>query len=352
MSDCPILQQNLLIIEPGSINIENFIPGRVYKEKLKITNTSKIPIIINLKASDKSKLLLNKSLLRIEVNDAKTVDLVIQDKINYSSNKLPTTPRTIFILINGEFIEEKFPITLMYFCNNFTYKQKPNFTKKEIPSIYLTQYNNLYQDSNTNRRLLIDRTCNIFINRYENNHVASLKNKINNLMQQIAYMQKNGGKLYKNNAYYTKTNTSFFIMKDKLDDPQGKFKIDEDIDKNTVIAKNKILLTENLVLSQRIKILEEKLSKYETFENNDYNNDNYNENDNQHYFKDDNINNNNNNYNNNIYNETEDNNENNENVNNFENEKNELSDEQDYQFQEEGKDININNNEKFDNNDY
>jgi hypothetical protein len=237
----------------------------------------------------------------------------------------------------------------MYFCNNFTYKQKPNFTKKEIPSIYLTQYNNLYQDSNTNRRLLIDRTCDIFIKRYENNHVATLKNKINNLMQQIAYMQKNGGKIYKDNRNYTKTNTSFFIMKDKLDDPQGKFKIDEDIDKNTVIAKNKILLTENLVLSQRIKNLEEKLSKYETFENNDYNNINFNENDNQNYLKNNNIN--DNNYNNNIYNETEDNNENNENINNYENEKNELSDEQDYQFQEEGKDININNNENFDGDD-
>ena len=346
MSDCPILQPTLLTIEPGSINIENFIPGRVYKESIKITNTSKIPIIINLRASDKSKLLLNKSLLRIEVNDSKKVDLVIQDKINYSSNKLPITPKTIFILINGEFIEEKYAINLMYFCNNSTFKQKPNYTKKGIPSVYLTQYHNLYPDIKTNRRFVIDKACNIFIRRYENNLVASLKNKINNLMQQISYMQKNGVKLNNNNNNfnYTKTNTSFFIMKDKLDDPQGKFKIDEDIDKNTIIAKNKILLTENLVLSQKIKILEERLSKFETFDNIDYNNYNFNENDNQNYYlKKNNINISNNNYN--------DNQNNDEKVNTYENENNIQSDgdEQEYKFQDEGKDMKMNDNDQYDN---
>ena len=99
MNDCLLLQPNLLTIVPGSINIENFIPGRVYKETLTIYNTCKIPIIVNLRPSDKSKLILNKSLLRIEVNDHQKVDLVIQDKINYSSKKLPTTPKKLYIYI-------------------------------------------------------------------------------------------------------------------------------------------------------------------------------------------------------------------------------------------------------------
>ena len=82
-----------------SINIENFIPGRVYKETLTIYNTCKIPIIINLRSSDKSKLILSKSLLRIEVKDSKKVDLVIQDRINYSSKKLPTEPKKILVWV-------------------------------------------------------------------------------------------------------------------------------------------------------------------------------------------------------------------------------------------------------------
>ena len=122
MTDCLLLQPNLLTIVPGSINIENFIPGRVYKETLTIYNTCKIPIIVNLRASDKSKLLLNKSLLRIEVNDSQKVDLVIQDKINYSSKKLPTTPKKLYIHINGELEPAKF-------MNKLASKIQKNYAK-------------------------------------------------------------------------------------------------------------------------------------------------------------------------------------------------------------------------------
>ena len=378
MAECLLLQPNLLTIVPGSINIENFIPGRVYKETLTIYNTCKIPIIVNLRASDKSKLILNKSLLRIEVNDSQKVDLVIQDKINYSSKKLPTTPRKLFIHINGELIEEKYEINLMYFCNNNTFKQKPNNTEKEIPSIYLARYQNQnlnpYNDIKSNRKLLIDKTCNIFIRRYENNIVASLKNKINNLTQQILAMQKNGGKFYINKndfKNYTKSNNSFFIISNKLDDPNGKFKTDEDVEKNAVIAKNKILLVENSILTSRVKMLEEKLAKIDNFEDNNKNN-NYNvdnqSNNNDYYLKN-NINNNymnneNNNYMNNENNNYIDNENNNfvDNENNNENydenydenyEENELNEQSDdFQFQEEKKGLDYNNFQNFDNNKY
>ena len=269
MADCLLLQPNLLTIVPGSINIENFIPGRVYKETLTIYNTCKIPIIINLRASDKSKLILSKSLLRIEVNDSKKVDLVIQDKINYSSKKLPTTPKKLFIHIKGELIEEKYEINLMYFCNNNTFNQKQIINReKEIPSMYLNQYQNPYSDLRNGRKLLIDKTCNIFIKRYENNIVASLKNKINNLTQQILKMQKNGAKIENitNPINYSKSKSSLFILRNKLDDPEGKFKIEKDVDKNALIAKNKILLVENSILTSRIKMLEEKLAKLDNFE--------------------------------------------------------------------------------------
>lgn len=369
MAECLLLQPNLLTIVPGSINIENFIPGRVYKETLTIYNTCKIPIIVNLRASDKSKLILNKSLLRIEVNDSQKVDLVIQDKINYSSKKLPTTPKKLFIHINGELIEEKYEINLMYFCNNNTFKQKQNInTGKEIPSIYLSHYQNPYNDlKNSNRKLLIDKTCNIFIRRYENNIVASLKNKINYLTQQILQMQKNGGKLYMNehNNYnnLSKSNNSFFIISNKLDDPKGKFKIDETIEKNTIIAKNKILLAENKVLKDRIKLQEKRLAKFDNFEdNNKINNYNTNNSNNNNYYLQNDINNNNyinneNNDNNNIgnYDENYDENNDDQNDGNYDDNFNDNNNYNDNEFNEQSDDFqfkegaNINNVETFDN---
>ena len=390
MNDCLLLQPNLLTIVPGSINIENFIPGRVYKETLTIYNTCKIPIIVNLRASDKSKLILNKTLLRIEVNDHKKVDLVIQDKINYSSKKLPTTPKKLYIHINGELIEEKYEINLMYFCNNNTYRQKQLNPEKEIPSVYLAQYQNTYNDIKNNRRFLIDKTCNIFIRRYENNLVASLKNQINNLMLQISKMQKSDKKInYISPQNYTKSNNSFFIISNKIDDPKGKFKIDENINTNAIIAKNKILEVENSVLAERIKKLEENMAKNGYFmDKNEIKDYKYNTNgpkNMNYYIKNNNINNNdigndndnddiddennnvenyNNNYNddmNNNYNDNMNNNFNDNIYNNFndnnnefnDNEYNELSDEQqEYQFQDDRKDMEINDNQNFENNEF
>ena len=72
----------------------------MYKETLTIYNICKIPIIVNLRAGDKSKLILNKSLLRIEVNFHKKVDLVFQDKINNSSKKIPKAPKIIYMGFN------------------------------------------------------------------------------------------------------------------------------------------------------------------------------------------------------------------------------------------------------------
>ena len=363
MADCLLLQPNLLTIVPGSINIENFIPGRVYKETLTIYNTCKIPIIVNLRASDKSKLLLSKSLLRIEVNDSKKVDLVIQDKINYSSKNLPTTPKKLFIHINGELIEEKYEINLMYFCNNNTFNQKQIINpEKEIPSMYLSKNQNPYSDLRSGRKLLIDKTCNIFIRRYENNLVASLKNKINFLTQQISKMKKSGSKINITNPInYSKTNSSLFILSNKLDDPEGKFKVDKDVDKNAIIAKNKILLVENSILASRIQKLEEKLMKLDNFEEkkefNNFNDYKYNNNESKginNFMSNINTENDYNNNQNNIDNFQDYDNENmNENINDNNengNEYNELSDENN--MQDERKDLDINDYNNFGNNEF
>ena len=81
------IRPNLLIVVPGNINIENFVPGRVYKETLMIYNTCNVPIVLNLKTSDKNKLTISESKLRIGVNQSKKLDLIIQDKLIYKYAK-------------------------------------------------------------------------------------------------------------------------------------------------------------------------------------------------------------------------------------------------------------------------
>ena len=79
--------QNLITVIPGSITIQNFIPGKIYKEAIVIYNTCNVPITIKLTSSDKNKLLLNENIIRLGVNQTKKINIIIQDKIKYNFNK-------------------------------------------------------------------------------------------------------------------------------------------------------------------------------------------------------------------------------------------------------------------------
>ena len=105
---------NLITILPECINISHFIPGKIYKPSFIIYNTCNIPIILNLRSSDRNKLILRDNLIRLEVNQSKKINLVIQDQINYSTGKIPIKKK-LFINLNGEFVEEKYEINLIYF---------------------------------------------------------------------------------------------------------------------------------------------------------------------------------------------------------------------------------------------
>ena len=107
---------NLITIIPECINISHFIPGKIYKPFFTIYNTCNIPIILNLRSSDRNKLILNDNLIRLEVNQSKKINLIIQDNINYSSGKIPSKKK-LYISLKGEFIEEKYDINLIYFTN-------------------------------------------------------------------------------------------------------------------------------------------------------------------------------------------------------------------------------------------
>ncbi len=340
MSDCD--RPNLLTVIPGNITIQNFVSGRVYKETLMIYNTCNVPIVINLKSSDKSKLSLSESKMRIGVNQANKLDLIIQDKMNYQYVKNPIKQKKLFIHITGDLIDVKYEINLLYYDknrnnnknmnsnninpnyinnknfnpigndiipnqidmnmnNNMPYSEYPQRHPNENPNKFINRpninnqnienYNNQYipQYSNnnninpklSNNMIENEETQYIPIEQYDNEEVISLKNIINDLYEKVISLQslleqnkinqqniKNKNR--KNQNMLKINHNSFHIFGSGIENEiKNKYKIDDDIEIQRILSKNKILELENSTLLFRIKSLEKKLSIYG---NNNYNN--------------------------------------------------------------------------------
>ena len=336
------IKPNLLTVIPGNITIENFVPGRVYKETLTIYNTCNVPIVINLKSSDKSKLSISDSKLRIGVNQAKKLDLLIQDKMNYKYIKTPIKQKKLFIHMKGDLIDVKYEIDLLYYNKNKTnISQRINYNQNfinnnqlnlmnneipnqmmmnnlhsDFPQEYLTEnpnilinnqninnlnfqnynnenphYNNQEKinfniNQNNNNKNINEKIKTPFISfrQNDNEEVISLKNIINELAEKVTYLQS----LLEQKQFNLKNNNkkilnisrnSFFIFGTNIEkDIKNKYKLDDNIEIQSIISKNKILELENSTLLYRIKSLEKKLS---LFESNNYNinlknNENYN----------------------------------------------------------------------------
>lgn len=338
------MRPNLLKVIPGNITIQNFVPGRIYKETLMIYNTCNVPIIINLKSSDKNKLSLSDSKMRIGVNQAKKLDIIIQDKMNYKYIKTQQLQKKLFIHINGDLIDVKYEINLLYYdknqstnnsnrirnninpnlinnnrinqfgnevnnqmmMNNPYYENSQgyltenpnNFINKQNINIqnfeYNNQYSSPYYEDNINPNINIDKNLNdrnkmshIPLEQH-NEEVASLKNTINELTEKVIYLQNlldenkknqlssNNNKFNKNENILNISHNSFYIFGSGIEkEIKDKYKIDDNIEIQRILSKNKILELENSTLLYRIKCLEKKLS----LNNNDINN-NYEENDN------------------------------------------------------------------------
>ena len=338
------MRPNLLTVIPGNITIQNFVPGRIYKETLMIYNTCNVPIIINLKSSDKNKLSLSDSKMRIGVNQAKKLDIIIQDKMNYKYIKTQQLQKKLFIHINGDLIDVKYEINLLYYdknqstnntnrirnnfnpnlinnnrinqfgnevnnqmmMNNPYYENSQgyltenpnNFINKQNINIqnfeYNNQYSSPYYEDNINSNINIDKNLNdrskvshIPLEQH-NEEVASLKNTINELTEKVIYLQNlldenkknqlssNNNKFNKNENILNISHNSFYIFGSGIEkEIKDKYKIDDNIEIQRILSKNKILELENSTLLYRIKCLEKKLS----LNNNDINN-NYEENDN------------------------------------------------------------------------
>ena len=190
MSNNQILHPNLITVIPGNITIQNFIPGKLYKDNISIYNTCNVPIVFTLRSSDRNKLFVGESTIRLGVNQAKKIPLVIQDKIKYNYNKLPTQ-KVLYIHLSGELIDEKFEIVLNYF--NKGNNNKKDFSDNSIPLNYEEDFiknggeklkGQMFQPMNYN-----------FTSNYNTNDIENTEENF----EQFEQMNSNINNIFKNN---------------------------------------------------------------------------------------------------------------------------------------------------------
>ena len=300
---------NLLTVVPGSINIENFVPGRVYKETLMIYNTYKVPIVLNLKSSDSNKLVISESKLRIGVNQSKKLDLIIQDKLNYKYIKNPIKHKKLFIHMKGELIDEKYEINLFYYNknkkniseqnnsnlpnliynqridnpnkymiinpynelyqnylmdnqNNYLNNENINDNRVKQPEYNYPQ-NNAFQSNNNYLNLNKERPLYMQIGQNDSDEIVNFKNIINDLTNKIMILktlldQNRMNKIKKN--VFGVTHNSLYIFGNNCEkEIKNKYSLNDNIEIEKIVSRNKILELENSTLLYRIKCLEQKL---------------------------------------------------------------------------------------------
>ena len=350
MSNNQILHPNLITVIPGNITIQNFIPGKLYKDNISIYNTCNVPIVFTLRSSDRNKLFVGESTIRLGVNQAKKIPLVIQDKIKYNYNKLPTQ-KVLYIHLSGELIDEKFEIVLNYF--NKGNNNKKDFSDNSIPLNYEEDFiknggeklkgqmfqpmnynftsnyntndienteenfeqfeqmnsniNNIFKNNNNN---ILSNNNNNNNNNNSNNSKSNVnKSKINNsnqkevldnfvlkrqnyninkeeelkrfieeLMSKITEMKNIldtyqinfGNKIRFDDNNLIRQSSSLYFISDKyfIDNMKEKEKEiinqEQDLEISNIKNQNKILMSENQVLEERIKILENQLNDFKS----------------------------------------------------------------------------------------
>ncbi len=296
------INQNLITIIPGSITIQNFIPGKLFKESIVIYNTSNVPITLNLNSNDKSKLTLSDNYVKLGVNQAKKISLNIQDKNKYNNTNLPAK-NLLSIHLSSDLIDENFEINLIYYrkkenensysnLNTVSYEEeylkygsfqnkiKENEKEVNAPKQIISNLNNIQTESNgyldlNNFNLQIEKNENFKLLGYNNNNSNKTINELNGIIQNLlskisemkqiidSYIPK---KNYINDLNIIQESISLFFISDQtlLNDSLGKKKIElENKEREQEMINlqnnNNLLLLENQTLTERIKILEGKL---------------------------------------------------------------------------------------------
>ena len=315
------INQNLITVIPGSITIQNFVPGKLFKESIVIYNTSNVPITLNLSSNDKSKLLLSENYIKLGVNQAKKISISIQDKTKYNSNNFPNN-KLLSIHLSNDLIDENFEIFLVYykklendnsyinlnsyeeeylrhgsFHNNIKEKEKGKeelIQNKINPNISgLKNQNDNYIYSFNQLNYQMEKCENLEIlgyeNEYQNNSnptIQELNDIIQNLLLKMSEMKEIiesyiAQKNYLNNNLMLESNSVFFISDKAINkEVNNKNEYIENTKREQEMLNlqnnNNLLSLENQTLIERIKILERKISNQT--QNNINNNINKNEN--------------------------------------------------------------------------
>jgi hypothetical protein len=315
------INQNLITVIPGSITIQNFIPGKLFKESIVIYNTSNVPITLNLSSNDKSKLILSENFIKLGVNQAKKISINIQDKTKYNTNNFPNN-KLLSIHLSNDLIEENFEIFLVYykkiendnsyvnlnsyeeeylrhgsFHNNIKEKEKGKeelIQNKINPNISgLKNQNDNYIYSFNQLNYQMEKCENLEILGYENEYqknsnptIQELNDIIQNLLLKMSEMKEIidsyiTHKNYLNNNLMLESNSVFFISDKAINKEVNN---ENEYIENTkreqemlnLQNKNNLLSLENQTLIERINILEKKISNQNQNNNNNKINNNEN----------------------------------------------------------------------------
>ncbi len=315
------INQNLITVIPGSITIQNFIPGKLFKESIVIYNTSNVPITLNLSSNDKSKLLLSENYIKLGVNQAKKISISIQDKTKYNSNNFPNN-KLLSIHLSNDLIEENFEIFLVYykkiendnsyinlnsyeeeylrhgsFHNNIKEKEKgkeeliQNKINPNISGLKNQNDNYIYSFNQLNNQM--EKCENLEILGYENEYqknsnptIQELNDIIQNLLLKMSEMKEIidsyiTHKNYLNNNLMLESNSVFFISDKAINkEVNNKNEYIENTKREQEMLnlqnKNNLLSLENQTLIERINILEKKISNQNQNNNNNKINNNEN----------------------------------------------------------------------------
>ena len=315
------INQNLITVIPGSITIQNFIPGKLFKESIVIYNTSNVPITLNLSSNDKSKLILSENFIKLGVNQAKKISINIQDKTKYNTNNFPNN-KLLSIHLSNDLIDENFEIFLVYykkiendnsyvnlnsyeeeylrhgsFHNNIKEKEKGKeelIQNKINPNISgLKNQNDNYIYSFNQLNYQMEKCENLEILGYENEYqknsnptIQELNDIIQNLLLKMSEMKEIidsyiTHKNYINNNLMLESNSVFFISDKAINKEVNN---ENEYIENTkreqemlnLQNKNNLLSLENQTLIERINILEKKISNQNQNNNNNKINNNEN----------------------------------------------------------------------------
>lgn len=283
----------ILQIYPNYLCIPNFNTEHTYKETITFYNKSSSPITFTLSSNDKQLIKISDSNISLNSCQTKHIYILIRDDLNYSNNTKPHQ-RLIFLHIKTNLFEEKYQINLLYntFNPNAEYLQNIPAPKKKISkpkqktikkqsTSNKIKYKTPLQTSNIinikfikeqpkqdNKDIIINKLKEdkqeliSYINITLNNKWKQMDEILNRYDNELFIKCHNA---YKNNELYFSKQDYFSYITDNYNNnnninPNDNKSSPSLHEINTLKSYNNLLITENNLLSQNIRLIEEKLS--------------------------------------------------------------------------------------------